>query len=427
MSTFRRPIDSTESLRSTRRSLGDGTVAGRSRLAMPPANRARGTGFQRLTIPPAVGGISTGETITVAATSVAISTTPTLVSFTEEVGERAGFQWSPGSPNIKPMFLEAYYDIHVAIDRGGYGGTVEVEVLRGGEVVWGPTFDPNWSDLTWPASAKGRLVDAVLSPWQVRITGSSGGTLPRVTVQAELVDRPRIVLPPPPFEPPVSVLTSYVDGAGSGPFYLSVTAPQMGGAGTLEVGDWIFGTLLHNTLEVGGGAGTTVLDTQGWTYYEQFPDPENLSTISQVHMFAKQADAADVLKTRTYTWGMETGVWYGGVLLTGFPNSADWEIKATVLNYFQGDTPGLSITPPAGDFCIPVWGHRKLTGSALTPNPILTALAPIDTLASPASGSAVRGKHNSGVAPAGTLLSAEASGQSSRSVYFLGAFVIGSS
>ena len=200
MSTFRRPIDNAESLRSTRRSLGDGTVTGRSRLAMPPQNKARGTGLQRLSGPVEVGGVSTGETITVRADDVAVSATPSTVTFTTEVGERAGFFFAPPSDAIGPTFGDAYYDVYVSIDRGGYGGTLAVEVLRGDEVVWGPTVDPYWSNPSVPVVAKGRLVDPAISPWRVRLTGSVAGTVESVVAQVELVDRPRItpdVIPDP--------------------------------------------------------------------------------------------------------------------------------------------------------------------------------------------------------------------------------------
>ena len=80
MSTFRRPIDNAESLRSTRRSLGDGTVTGRSRLAMPPANRARGTGFQRLTqLPAETAGPGLGETVTYLTDGLTIGPTPVRI------------------------------------------------------------------------------------------------------------------------------------------------------------------------------------------------------------------------------------------------------------------------------------------------------------------------------------------------------------
>ena len=101
-----------------------------------------------------------GETLTVKATSVAVSTTPTVVTFTAPVGESAGFaQVELPTDELTPTFRDSYYDIQVEVVAGAYGGTVAVEVLRGDTVVWGPTMSPYWSDLSGgvPVSAKGRL------------------------------------------------------------------------------------------------------------------------------------------------------------------------------------------------------------------------------------------------------------------------------
>ena len=99
-----------------------------------------------------------GETLTVKATSVAVSTTPTVVEFTATVGESGGFtQVELPTDELTPTFTDAYYDIQVELVRGGYAGTVAVEVLRGDTVVWGPTMSPYWANPQVPVSAKGRL------------------------------------------------------------------------------------------------------------------------------------------------------------------------------------------------------------------------------------------------------------------------------
>ena len=101
-----------------------------------------------------------GETLTVKAVSVSVSTTPTVIEFTATVGESAGFaQVELPSSDLMPSFRDSYYDVQVEVVTGAYGGTVQVEVLRGDTVVWGPTMSPYWSDLSAgiPVTAKGRL------------------------------------------------------------------------------------------------------------------------------------------------------------------------------------------------------------------------------------------------------------------------------
>ena len=99
-----------------------------------------------------------GETLTVKATSVAVSTTPTVVEFTVTVGESAGFaQVELPTDELMPSFRDSYYDIQVELVRGAYAGTVAVEVLRGNNVIWSPTESPYWADPKVPVVAKGRL------------------------------------------------------------------------------------------------------------------------------------------------------------------------------------------------------------------------------------------------------------------------------
>ena len=310
MSTFRRPIDNAESLRSTRRSLGDGTVTGRSRLAMPPQNKARGTGLQRLTGPPGVSGVSTGETITVAATSVAISTTPTLVTFTQEVGERAGFFFSAPSPDVQPTFGDAYYDIQVSIDRGGYSGTVAVEVLRGNDVVWGPTFDPYWNNPTHPVSAKGRLVDPAISPWRVRLTGDGSGTLARVTVQVELVDRPRLTpdVIPDPIETRLGYGLTKLDSSGT------ISLTLVPGNLDIEEGDILLFGLGATYQQVSGSAPESLALTvdANLALLHQFPISNTASPDRRRAtggFWWRRATANDVNSVNNYTatWGPIVG------------------------------------------------------------------------------------------------------------------------
>ena len=108
--------------------------------------------------PGLVGGGSLGEVCSLKATSVAVSTTPTVVEFTATVGEQA---WASDltlpTGEIVPTFADSYYDIQVELDRGSFTGEVKVEVLRGDTVVWGPDMSPYWNDPQVPVTAKGRL------------------------------------------------------------------------------------------------------------------------------------------------------------------------------------------------------------------------------------------------------------------------------
>ena len=130
------------------------TAGSRALLSHPMFGAGRGTspGGNQL------GEI--GETLTVKATSVAVSTTPTVVEFTATVGEAGGFQQvieNLPTDELTPAFPDSYYDIQVEIVRGAYAGTVAVEVMRGDTVVWGPTMSPYWANPQVPVSAKGRL------------------------------------------------------------------------------------------------------------------------------------------------------------------------------------------------------------------------------------------------------------------------------
>lgn len=101
---------------------------------------------------------SQGEVCSLKATSVAVSTSAVVVEFTDEVGEQAwASELDLPTDEITPTFRNAYYDIQVELVRGSYTGSVEVEVLRGDTVVWGPSQSSYWLDPQVPVTAKGRL------------------------------------------------------------------------------------------------------------------------------------------------------------------------------------------------------------------------------------------------------------------------------
>ena len=132
------------------------TTGGAASLnAHPMFGTGQSLGISQL--PEAFGG-DVGEVCSLKATSVAVSTTPTVVEFTLPVGEQAwADDLSLPTTEIVPNFRDAYYDIQVELVRGSYTGTVKVEVLRGNTVVWGPDMSPYWNDPQVPVTAKGRL------------------------------------------------------------------------------------------------------------------------------------------------------------------------------------------------------------------------------------------------------------------------------
>ena len=127
------------------------TAGSRALLSHPMFGAGRGQS-------PAQFPTEVGETLTVKAVSVAVGTTPSVVTFTATVGENAGFaQVELPTDELMPSYPDSYYDVQVELVRGAFGGTVAVEVLRGDTVIWGPTMSPYWSNPQVPVSAKGRL------------------------------------------------------------------------------------------------------------------------------------------------------------------------------------------------------------------------------------------------------------------------------
>ena len=131
------------------------TGGSQARTSHPMFGAGRGQSPQAPIVPVAD---TQGEVCSLKATSVAVSTTPTVVEFTTTVGEQAwAAELALPTDAITPTFRDAYYDIQVEVVRGSFTGQVEVEVLRGDTVVWDKTMSPYWSDPKVPVTAKGRL------------------------------------------------------------------------------------------------------------------------------------------------------------------------------------------------------------------------------------------------------------------------------
>lgn len=142
--TNRRPIGAIESLRNTRRSLGDGTLAGRSRIATP---RRLGTGrsssasavVSAPAAPDTAGGA--GETITLRATGLEIPAGGADVTFDEVLGSREGFGSLTVPTNYVEVSAAGYYDIHLSFRWEDWRGGGAIQSKVNDTTVYGPAVD----------------------------------------------------------------------------------------------------------------------------------------------------------------------------------------------------------------------------------------------------------------------------------------------
>lgn len=133
MSTSRRPIDAIESLRSTRRSLGDGTVAGRARSATPARGGLRG---RASALSPDVQPI--GETIAVGRLAQVFDGGGTSI---EWYGRRAlivgaGFDDQSFPADLLVIPRLAYYRLDLSFRWQTWRRGGRVQVLVNGEVYY---------------------------------------------------------------------------------------------------------------------------------------------------------------------------------------------------------------------------------------------------------------------------------------------------
>jgi hypothetical protein len=330
---------------------------------------------------------------------------------------RAGFfAFDPPTDTLTiPLF--GYWRLDVAFEWTSWVRGGRVQVLIDGDVVWdvvsefGSRFARTFAlDILRP----GQQVTVRLSP--------DGGAVPPVGQEASglvgslvLVDAPRQnAVDAPTFTVPDTATASTGDRlASSG----AVTAVAPAG---LEVGDWMFGSLLHNsTFEF--SAVTTTLDSQGWTYLASYPAPQNLSAKYQAHVFAKQADAADVAQSRTYGWST-SGQIAMSVALFGFPGSSGWTLGDHTVQTAVGNVEGLTVAAPAGGFAV-VLGGSRVTRAYLAPGIDVELAAPVEPFGKFKASFSTGGTHVCGVGPAGQNLSATLSGATANKYSYL--FAIG--
>ena len=140
--TRRRPIDQTRGLAQTRRSMGDGTVKGRSRIATPHDPR-------RLRRPGSVVAPRRGQSpalITLSASMVEVEPGGTDVEFDTilEPPGRAKFVNAEAPLTEVETDLIGVFAVTVTLDWHDWRGGGDVEIVRNGVVVYGPIFDPTW-------------------------------------------------------------------------------------------------------------------------------------------------------------------------------------------------------------------------------------------------------------------------------------------
>ena len=241
MSESRRPIGSLESLRSTRRSLGDGTVVGRSRSATPPKGALR-TGVT------AVGPEApvVGETIALYRLSQQFDGGGTFIDWIGLYPQltSGGFLDTrlPTTQVLIPRF--AYYRLDLAFEwltwrRGG-----RVQVFINGTVAWdvqapyGARFDRTFDLGVLDVDD---VIEVAISPIGDTVVdgfaAADGQTAINITGSFVLVDIPKnLVLP----DPPVQVCGTYTgDGANCG---TEVLVDQTMNLSSLDVnpGDFLF-------------------------------------------------------------------------------------------------------------------------------------------------------------------------------------------
>ena len=145
MTTQRQPVDALTGLDRTRRSMGDGTLRGRARIATPyDPRRLKRPGA---VVTPRFKAFIGGETVTLRAVDVEVPTGGTLVTFSQTLS-RSGFGDLEMPAAEVPVTFQGYYDLHVSMNwkRGaaaplGWRGGGSVRVRANGVAVYDSDVD----------------------------------------------------------------------------------------------------------------------------------------------------------------------------------------------------------------------------------------------------------------------------------------------
>jgi hypothetical protein len=321
---WHRPLTPEESLRATRRSRGDGTIAGRARIAQPPGpprpSRRPGTIIVRSS--PGDGAFgSSGYTINLRTSLQVVSANdPTVLVWTDENGPRQGFP-TPSVP-LSEITIPAGFDgvgstsVTVAFDPYVPAETEVVVYLNGVPVT--PLFGEAWVARQPMVQMGGLVPGQVYEPgqlWSVEVTTPPGAD--DVDVRASInikregpkVGRATDLLPP----PPLSALVAGSSIQSSTAEHRIATAVPAGTA----VGDLLVYTYTGFDYNI-GTAGTLSVPA-GVTVRHAWP---GIAVSSRAHhvVATRVATADDVNGAVSHQWGpvRGDGNTYHGVSVAAF-------------------------------------------------------------------------------------------------------------
>ena len=149
MAASTRRLSTVEQMREKRRAYGDGTLAGRARVATPVSDR-RGTltGFDGPAPDPTVPAAATNpRMILVTADTVALDPgwQPIAWDGVDATPGRLGYVWNDAEPAQVVADIGRVHLVRVALTWDGYQGGGSVRLLVNDEPRFGPDQDPQWT------------------------------------------------------------------------------------------------------------------------------------------------------------------------------------------------------------------------------------------------------------------------------------------
>lgn len=288
-------IDPTESLRNTRRSMGDGTLGGRLRIATPydPRRLRRATSAITAGNPPA------GETVALTGTVTVDGGGTAVIASLDAIQAQQGFRSVSAAGDVPKLPVTATYLAEVdvrwtdgrrdtSVPEVTVNGTAISQVWPDDGHVWG-----RWVDQVAFAGTRGDIFDVEVTP--------SDGTShdAEVTVRLTVLEQLRSVVEATSQPPDAATAWRTVRSAFStedgtltengGPqdVVMDFGLPASIVEGELLLG-WFFADT-YNSSDAG-----TVEPPAGWTEIKNIPDTGGLTSTQAVSICYKHADATDV-------------------------------------------------------------------------------------------------------------------------------------
>lgn len=393
-----RPQRSTSAgLAATRLSLGDGTLAGRSRIATPYDPRRLRRAIQATAD---ASARPVGELIAVSTSGLAVAGAGSGVfagAASGDVQRQAGFGSVAASGDVPALPVLGTYRVEVDVRwTDGYRGGGVVEVLLDGAAVPSP----------WPDSGPwGRFVDRVVfagdigQTCDVKITPDDAAAhTADVTVRLAVVDTLRTIAAAPPAEMPASASATWTDASTTGnSLNLTLGPPASVVAGELMV------ACISYQFDAGSTANDSITWDTGWTEVSA----RDASIRGRGAVATKIADAADEAGSSSYTHnitvtGIANAYIYGSCLTT----HVDGSFSAAVndYDYATGDPANstVSAAPIAGDYTLAVLSINQQGGGGAAYLSFGFDTAGSTTLANSDQTEFARGRHRISVYPAGT-------------------------